>query len=167
MTSYFGLVGLSSFMPPPPPPLSACRLFDWLYTSHAWANRLRDWVLIPNDRSLHIYSPQRVGKGGIYGQGSSFPCFVTTECTECQAYSSVVRIGSPRPLTRRRVYPHWFRGGGGGTHSLAGEGAGTKTGTLVLLVNYNPYNFVTYAQQRENSFLQKDVFFLYSFAIMF
>jgi hypothetical protein len=50
----------------------------------------------------------------------------TTEYTECQAFSPVVRIGFPRPLTGKRVLPPpplvpW---GGGGTHSLGGEGAG-------------------------------------------
>jgi hypothetical protein len=36
----------------------------------------------------------------------------TTEYTECQAFSLVVRIGSPRPLTRKRVccpFPLWFQ----------------------------------------------------------
>ncbi len=46
-----------------------------------------------------------------------------TEYTECQAFSSVVRIVSLRPLTRKRVLPpfgsrgghtHWVRGGGSG-----------------------------------------------------
>ncbi len=45
------------------------------------------------------------------------------EYTECQAFCPVVRIGSPRPLTRKRVLrpPLWFRGG----HTRqAGEWAG-------------------------------------------
>ncbi len=47
----------------------------------------------------------------------------TTEYTECQAFSPVVRtpsgIGSPRPLARKRVLQ-----GGGGSHSPAGDGLG-------------------------------------------
>jgi hypothetical protein len=45
------------------------------------------------------------------------------EVSECQAFSPVVRIGSPRPLAHRRLLPSplWSRGG---THSIAGEGAG-------------------------------------------
>ncbi len=36
----------------------------------------------------------------------------TTEYAECQAFSAVVRIGSPRPLTRKRVLPpSWFQKG--------------------------------------------------------
>ncbi len=38
--------------------------------------------------------------------------------TECQAFSPVVQIGSPRPLTRKLVSPPpppWFQGGGGHT----------------------------------------------------
>ncbi len=59
----------------------------------------------------------------------------STEQTECQAFSPVVRIGSPpRPLTRKRVFSG---GGGGGQHPLAGEGAGEPNSdkgidTLVL-----------------------------------
>jgi hypothetical protein len=47
----------------------------------------------------------------------------TTEYTECQAFSPVVRIGSPsRRLTRTRVLPPPpFGSKGGGTHSLAGR----------------------------------------------
>jgi hypothetical protein len=33
------------------------------------------------------------------------PYYTTTEYTECQAFSPVVRIAYPRPLTRRRVLP--------------------------------------------------------------
>ncbi len=46
-----------------------------------------------------------------------------TEYTECQAFSPLVRIGTLRPLTRKRVFPPpplIPRG----TQSLAGEGAG-------------------------------------------
>jgi hypothetical protein len=61
----------------------------------------------------------------------------TTEFTECQAFSTVVRIGSARPPPRQRMLappPIWFQGG---THSLAGEevgGANSDEGmdTLVL-----------------------------------
>ncbi len=52
-----------------------------------------------------------------------------TEYTECQGFSPVVQIGSPRPLSARECvppsseccYPLWFRGR---THSLPGGGAG-------------------------------------------
>jgi hypothetical protein len=40
----------------------------------------------------------------------------TTEYTECQAFSAVVRIGSPRPLTRKRVLPPSLVPRGGHTH---------------------------------------------------
>jgi hypothetical protein len=44
---------------------------------------------------------------------------------KCQAFSSVVRIGSPRPITHRQVlHPPSFSSKRGGGHSLAGEGAG-------------------------------------------
>ncbi len=48
-----------------------------------------------------------------------------TEQTECQAFSPVVRICSPAPSTASYC-PLCF--GGGGTHSLAEEGAGSQFG---------------------------------------
>ncbi len=49
---------------------------------------------------------------------------------ECQDFYPVVRIGSPRPLTRKRVLrPLWFRVGG---HSLGGANSDEGTDTLVL-----------------------------------
>jgi hypothetical protein len=56
--------------------------------------------------------------------------------SECQAFSPVVRIGSPYPFSPQRGLPSpWFQGGG--AHSLGGEGAGVAdsdegTDTLVL-----------------------------------
>ncbi len=52
----------------------------------------------------------------------------TTEYTECQAFYPVVRLGSPHPLTRKRVLLNSF-GPRGETASLVGEGVG---GPLVL-----------------------------------
>jgi hypothetical protein len=53
-----------------------------------------------------------------------------THYTECQALSLVVRIGSPRPLTRKRVLPApRFEGG---TNSLVGANLDEGTDILVL-----------------------------------
>ncbi len=59
----------------------------------------------------------------------------TTEYTECHAFPSVVRIDTPRPLNRWRVFPPLLVLGG--THLLGGEEAGGAnldegTDTLVL-----------------------------------
>jgi hypothetical protein len=58
----------------------------------------------------------------------------TTEYTECQAFSPVVRNRPPPPASECCPPHHLVPGG---THSLAGEGAGGAnsdegTGTLVL-----------------------------------
>ncbi len=65
---------------------------------------------------------------------STLWCFLCT--TECQAFSLVVRIGSPRPLTRTAseccpLPPPLVPGGG--AHSLAG-GANVDEGTDTLVL---------------------------------
>ncbi len=46
--------------------------------------------------------------------------------TECQAFSPVVRIGSPAPSPRMRVLPPlWFQWGGGGHIRLRERGKGS------------------------------------------
>jgi hypothetical protein len=47
---------------------------------------------------------------------------------ECQAFSPVVRIGSSRPLTHKRVMPPPLRFRGGDTLACGREGEGTQLG---------------------------------------
>jgi hypothetical protein len=66
----------------------------------------------------------------------------STEYTVCQAFCPVVQIGSPHPLTFKRVLLPPL-GPNRETHSLAGEGVGEPNSykgkdTLVLYVYYNP-----------------------------
>ncbi len=69
--------------------------------------------------------------------------------TECQALFQVVRIGSPRPLTRyAALLPHRL-GPRGELQSLAREGVGVPnfdegTDSLVLYVYYNPSIYAVY-----------------------
>ncbi len=56
-------------------------------------------------------------------KGTSHIPAITACRQECQAFSPVVRIGSPFPHPQASVALHPF-GSGGGTHSLTGEGAG-------------------------------------------
>jgi hypothetical protein len=64
----------------------------------------------------------------------------TTDYTECHAFSPVVRIGSPQPLTRKRLLLLPPFDSKGEAHSLAGEGLGEGpnsdegTDALVLYV---------------------------------
>ena len=66
------------------------------------------------------------------------------ERTECQAFSPVVRIGSPAPSTASECCSPFGSGGGGGHTRLRERGWGgvansdEGTDTLVLKVKYNP-----------------------------
>ncbi len=74
-------------------------------------------------------SPEKTEKSGEKNGGSLVVDLTrakvgNTEYTECQAFSPVALIGSPTPHPQENVAPPlWFQGGGG-THSLVGEGAG-------------------------------------------
>jgi hypothetical protein len=64
---------------------------------------------------------REMGGGGWEGGGR------THEHTECQAFSLVVRIGSPHPLTRKRVLLPLFGSKGGDTLACWGGGGGPNS----------------------------------------
>jgi hypothetical protein len=68
-----------------------------------------------------------------------------TEYTECQAFYPVVRIGSPRPLTRKRVLPHpltWFVPAAGGHTRLRERGRREPIRTKGQILWYSRYRTI-------------------------
>ncbi len=64
-----------------------------------------------------------------YNGGGGGGVGVKAQSTECQAFFSVVRIGSPRSLTRKRVFPPpSFSCGGGDTLACKRWGGGNQFG---------------------------------------
>ncbi len=71
-------------------------------------------VLIITANSVFLHTGNRLDKG--HPSSSALPRSCATEYTdsiECQAFSSVVIMGSPRPLTHKQMLPPplWFQGG--------------------------------------------------------
>ncbi len=62
--------------------------------------------------------------------------------TECQSSNQVVRIGSPHPLTRKRVFLPPF-GSKGETHSLGGRGWGDPIPTMGQTLCYSRYTIIS------------------------
>jgi hypothetical protein len=67
--------------------------------------------------------------------GGSFIYLSYIRSTECQAFSPVVRIGSSRPLSRKRVLPRlWFQEGWGSRLQEGAGGANLDKGTVTLVL---------------------------------
>ncbi len=71
-----------------------------------------------------------------------------TEWTECLAFSLVVRIGSSTPHPQENVAPSPFWDQGG-THSLAGEGAGEPIQTMGQTLRSSRHSIVLSLHGRE------------------
>jgi hypothetical protein len=75
------------------------------------------------------FPAERVYKLAVKALNDQFSVwFRGTECTECQAFSSVVRIGSSRSLTRKRVLPPPLFNPGGDTLVYGRAGGGSQFG---------------------------------------
>jgi hypothetical protein len=66
---------------------------------------------------------------------------IATKYTECQAFSPVFRIGSPRPLTHKRVLPPF--GSRGGHTRLRERGWGEPIRTKGRTIWYSSYSIIS------------------------
>jgi hypothetical protein len=80
-------------------------------------------VFVPEFSRLRRLKSLRITASSCQNSG----IWMRSEYTECQVLSSAVRIGSPLPLTRKRVLPPplWFACGEGARGANSNEGKDT------------------------------------------